>query len=81
MSKIQQADELINDLEEKAKNMDDLKAALDFEKEKRMKSEQMYQRYFRILFSCLTNLTVVHEISTFDFLCSHLQPISLYYFL
>ena len=43
VSKIQQADELATDLEEKEKNIADLKAALDFEKEKRLSVEHMFQ--------------------------------------
>ena len=43
VSKIQQADELATDLEEKEKNIADLNAALDFEKEKRLSVEQMFQ--------------------------------------
>ena len=43
VSKIQQADELATDLEEKEKHIADLNSALDFEKEKRLSVEQMFQ--------------------------------------
>ena len=44
VSKIQQADELVNDLEEKDRQILDLNASLNFEKEKRMDFERIFEQ-------------------------------------
>ena len=44
VSKIQQADELVNDLEEKDRQILDLNANLNSEKEKRMDFERIFEQ-------------------------------------
>ena len=44
VSKIQQADELVNDLEEKDRQILDLNASLNSEKEKRMDFERIFEQ-------------------------------------